>query len=74
MDNVTQFAYVISAALFIYGLKQLGSPATARRGNMISSLGMLIAVVAALLAKGIDIVHFIAVSLDIFNNKSTMLP
>jgi NAD(P) transhydrogenase subunit beta len=53
MDNLIQFAYVLSAALFIYGLKQLGSPATARRGNMISSVGMLVAVVAALLDQGI---------------------
>ncbi|HDY82466.1 MAG TPA: NAD(P)(+) transhydrogenase (Re/Si-specific) subunit beta [Halieaceae bacterium] len=53
MDIMIQFAYVVSGALFIYGLKQLGSPATARRGNMISSLGMLVAVVAALLDQGI---------------------
>ena len=33
--------YIVAAALFIFGLKQLGSPATAVRGNMLSSLGML---------------------------------
>jgi len=54
MDNFIQFAYVAAAILFIFGLKQLGSPATARRGNLISSLGMLVAVVAALLSQGID--------------------
>jgi NAD(P) transhydrogenase subunit beta len=53
MGLLIQFAYVVSAALFIYGLKQLGSPATARRGNTISSLGMLLAIVAALLDQGI---------------------
>ncbi|CAA0099728.1 NAD(P) transhydrogenase subunit beta [Halioglobus japonicus] len=53
MDTLIQFAYVVSGALFIFGLKQLGSPATARRGNMISSLGMLLAVVSALLDQGI---------------------
>jgi proton-translocating NAD(P)+ transhydrogenase subunit beta len=53
MDTFIQFAYVVSGALFIFGLKQLGSPATARRGNMISSLGMLLAVVSALLDQGI---------------------
>jgi len=53
MDLVIQFAYVVSGALFIYGLKNLGSPATARRGNAISALGMLVAVVAALLDQGI---------------------
>ena len=53
MAALIQFAYVVSAALFIFGLRQLGSPATARRGNMISSVGMLIAVVVALLDQGI---------------------
>ena len=53
MDILIQFAYVISGGLFIFGLKQLGSPATARRGNMISSSGMLLAIVAALLDQGI---------------------
>ncbi len=53
MQTLIQFAFVVSAALFIFGLKQLGSPATARRGNMISSTGMLIAIVAALMDQGI---------------------
>ena len=26
MDTLMQFAYVLSGALFIFGLKQLGSP------------------------------------------------
>ncbi len=48
------FAYVISAALFIFGLKMLSSPATARRGNMVSAIGMLLAVVVTLFAQGLD--------------------
>ncbi len=47
------FSYVISAALFIFGLKLLGSPATARRGNTLSSIGMLLAIVVTLLDQGI---------------------
>jgi len=50
---IANLAYVVSAILFIFGLKMLGSPATARRGNLLSSLGMLIAVVAGLTAEGI---------------------
>lgn len=46
-------SYIVAAVLFILGLKLLGSPATARRGNMISSLGMLLAVVVTLLDQGI---------------------
>tara|TARA_B110000503_G_scaffold104677_1_gene156165 strand:- start:28892 stop:30244 length:1353 start_codon:yes stop_codon:yes gene_type:complete len=53
MELLIEFGYVIAAALFIFGLKQLSSPATARRGNKISSLGMLVAIVAALLDQGI---------------------
>ena len=48
------FVYVVSAALFVFGLKMLSSPATARRGNLVSALGMLIAIVATLLAQGLD--------------------
>ncbi|MDH3328757.1 MAG: NAD(P)(+) transhydrogenase (Re/Si-specific) subunit beta [Desulfobulbaceae bacterium] len=48
------FAYVISAALFIFGLKMLSSPATARRGNLISAVGMLLAIVVTLFSQGID--------------------
>lgn len=51
---IINFSYVISAALFIFGLKMLSSPATARKGNMISSLGMLIAVVMVLTSQGLD--------------------
>jgi len=50
---IIQLAYVVAAALFIFGLKLLGSAATARRGNTFSAVGMLIAVVAALLDQGI---------------------
>jgi len=42
--------YIVASILFIYGLKMLGNQKTARKGNMISSIGMLIAIVAALLS------------------------
>ena len=41
--------YTAAAVLFIFGLKFLGSPATARRGNTLSALGMLLAVIVTLL-------------------------
>lgn len=49
-------AYIGSAVLFIFGLKMMGSPATARKGNLLSSLGMLIAIVVTLLSR--DILDF----------------
>jgi len=50
---VISLGYVVASGLFIFGLKMLGSPATARKGNMVSAVGMLIAIVVALLDQGI---------------------
>ena len=44
-----QISYLVAASLFILGLKKLGSPATARNGNVFAASGMLLAVVATLL-------------------------
>jgi NAD(P) transhydrogenase subunit beta len=44
-----ELSYLIAASLFILGLKKLGSPATARQGNVIAAVGMLLAIVATLL-------------------------
>src|SRR5271170_3208794 len=44
----TNFVYIISSILFAFGLKFLGSPVSARQGNMLSALGMLLAVIATL--------------------------
>ena len=53
-DSIINLAYVIAATLFVFGIKMLGSAETARRGNMISGIGMLIAVVVTLLNKGMS--------------------
>ena len=53
MQNVILLAYLVAAVLFILGMKRLQSPATARTGNRIAALGMLIAVVATLLLQRI---------------------
>ena len=42
---LVDLSYLISAICFIYGLKMLSHPRTARNGNIIASLGMLIAIV-----------------------------
>lgn len=46
-------SYVVAAILFIYGLKLLGHPGTARRGNQLSAIGMLVAVVFTLIDQNI---------------------
>ena len=51
--NLVNLVYLIAAVLFILGIKGLTKPATAVRGNMLSALGMLIAVVVTLLDSSI---------------------
>ena len=48
-SNIENIIYLISACLFIVGLKRLASPITARNGNRLASLGMLIAIVLTIL-------------------------
>lgn len=48
MEQLINFAYLVAAVLFIYGLKGLSSPKSAPRGNMIGAVGMLIAIIATL--------------------------
>ncbi|ARN72809.1 NAD(P)(+) transhydrogenase (Re/Si-specific) subunit beta [Oceanicoccus sagamiensis] len=49
IDLIINLAYIASAVLFVFGLKMLSSPATARKGNLMSSVGMLIAIVVTLM-------------------------
>jgi len=65
MTVITHFAYLLAAVFFILGLKLLSSPETARRGNMLGALGMLIAVVVTLTNKGILDYGFIIAGLII---------
>ncbi len=48
-----ELAYLLAAALFIVGLKRLQSPATARSGNQLAAVGMLLAIVATLFGQEI---------------------
>jgi len=47
-------AYLVASVLFIRGIKGLTHPRTAVQGNLTSAWGMLLAVVVALLATGLD--------------------
>jgi NAD(P) transhydrogenase subunit beta len=57
---VQDLAYIAASVLFIVGLKQLSSAATARRGNLLSASGMLLAVVATLAGSGFSWAWIIA--------------
>ncbi len=60
IELIANLSYIVAAVLFIFGLKMLGNPATARRGNRLSAFGMLIAVVAGLNSQGIVSYEYIA--------------
>ena len=51
---LANIAYIVAAILFIFGIKMLGSADSARRGNLVSAAGMLLAVVVTLLKSGMD--------------------
>ncbi len=63
--NLINGLYVVAAILFILGLKYLGSPRTARKGNRLSALGMLIAIVATLVSRDIIEYEWIAIGIAI---------
>src|SRR5688572_23143278 len=58
--NRVEWLYIIAASLFVIGLKMLGSTATARRGNVVSAVGMLLAVIATLLQGGLHFTWIVA--------------
>lgn len=61
MTLLIDLFYLVSISLFIYGLKYLSSPRTARRGNFLSVLAMFIAVVITLFDRNIiDYTYIIA--------------
>ena len=48
MGALLNLGYLVMGVLFILGIKKLSSPATARRGNQMAAVGMLIGVVITL--------------------------
>jgi len=52
MTTVKIICYLVAGICFILGLKMLGKTRSARRGNWLSSLGMLAAIVGAFFAIG----------------------
>ncbi len=50
MEDWVALGYLLSAALFIFGLKKLGHPKTAPFGNQLGATGMLVAVMTTILS------------------------
>src|SRR5207245_9928059 len=60
MNTIIALAYLLAAALFILGLKQLSSPKGARNGNFTAAAGMVIALGAT-----VPLLHFTKAGLEI---------
>ena len=54
-------SYIVAAVLFIFGLKELSSPSTARAGNRLAAIGMALALAATLLDRQIISFWMIAI-------------
>ena len=48
--DYSNISYVLASVLFILGIKKLSHPKTARNGNSLAALGMLVAIVSTLIA------------------------
>ena len=51
--SLINLTYLLACVLFIVGLMELSSPRTAKRGNLLGALGMLLAIVATLVDRQI---------------------
>ena len=47
--SILEMTYIIASVLFILGLKMLSHPLTARRGNTLAAIGMVLAIIATIL-------------------------
>src|SRR5690625_348600 len=59
LPDLIQLLYLVATGFFIVGIKRLGSPATARFGNRLASIGMLIGVAVTLFDREIVTFEFI---------------
>jgi NAD(P) transhydrogenase subunit beta len=63
--NFIRALYIVAFICFIFGLRLVTHPSTARRGNLIAAIGMAIAVAATLLIKSVGDYGLIALGIAI---------
>jgi len=63
MNAIIPLAYLVSAVMFIVGLKLMSAPKTSVRGNLVGAAGMLLAIVVTLFDQGVAGYQFIAIGL-----------
>ena len=65
MEIISYLVYLVASVLFIFGIKKSGSPKTARQGNMLASVGMLLAIVITLFDHRVITFEYIIIGLII---------
>lgn len=65
MEIISYLVYLIASVCFIFGIKKLSSPKTARKGNQLAALGMLLAIVVTLLDQQILTYEYIILGMVI---------
>jgi H+-translocating NAD(P) transhydrogenase subunit beta len=60
-DAYIDISYLVAAICFIFGLKMLSNPTTARRGNQLAAVGMALAMVATLFMRGMEFTNIILI-------------
>ena len=63
VTQLIEVVYIVASALFIFSLKWMSSPSTARRGILAGEVGMLLAIVGTLFNRGIVDFKWIAIAL-----------
>ena len=53
-DSVLELSYLIASILFIFGLKMLSHPESARKGNILAGIGMVMAIVTTIIFHRVD--------------------
>ena len=56
-------SYLLASILFIFSIRGLASPQTARRGNILGMLGMMVAVVATLVSPEVKEIYWILLAI-----------
>jgi NAD(P) transhydrogenase subunit beta len=56
-DSILEISYIIASLCFVFGLKMLSHPDTARRGNIIAAIGMGLAIVTTITLHQVDGKH-----------------
>jgi NAD(P) transhydrogenase subunit beta len=65
-DEILRYLYIVSAVLFILGLKGLSSPRWARRGMFLAEFGMAVAIIGTLFDSRIEVGGFIWIAIGLF--------